>query len=128
MIVVTHDYGDTFVGIRYFSGAKLKVYYLPQWIVAAQAALPTLYTLLPTYRRIWIEEGIHIVHGHQASSTMANAAMLHARTMGLNTCFTDHSLFGFGDVGSITNNKVFRFCTTGIDQMITVSDAGYAHV
>ena len=124
--MITHSYGDTYVGCHYFPAPHLKVYYVPQWIVAAQAALPTLYTLLPIFRRIWIKEGIHIVHGHQASSTMANAAMLHARSLGLKTCFTDHSLFPFADLGSIANNKVFRFCITGIDKMIAVSDAGYS--
>jgi len=46
------------------------------------------------------------VHGHQAFSVLCHEALLHARTMGLKTCFTDHSLFGFSDASSIHMNKV----------------------
>ncbi len=42
----------------------------------------------------------------QAFSTMAHEAIMHARTMGFKTVFTDHSLFGFADASSILVNKV----------------------
>jgi phosphatidylinositol glycan class A protein len=41
--------------------------------------------------------------------------------MGLATCFTDHSLFGFKDVGSILMNKILKFFLSDVDQVICVS-------
>ncbi|KAG0448317.1 hypothetical protein HPP92_027906 [Vanilla planifolia] len=46
---------------------------------------------------------------------------MHARTMGYKTVFTDHSLYGFADVGSIHMNKVLHFTLADIDQAICVS-------
>lgn len=41
--------------------------------------------------------------------------------MGLRTCFTDHSLFGFADAGSILTNKLLKFTLSDIDHVICVS-------
>ena len=35
-------------------------------------------------------------------------ALVHARSMGLRTVFTDHSLFGFADGSSIVTNKLLE--------------------
>ncbi|KAG2635037.1 hypothetical protein PVAP13_2NG315000 [Panicum virgatum] len=46
---------------------------------------------------------------------------MHARTMGYKVVFTDHSLYGFADAGSIHMNKVLQFTLADIDQAICVS-------
>ena len=41
--------------------------------------------------------------------------------MGLKAVFTDHSLFGFEDTGSILTNKLLKFTMSDIDHVICVS-------
>jgi phosphatidylinositol glycan class A protein len=119
IVVVTHSYGDR-AGVRYLTNG-LKVYYIPHIIVYAEASLPTFYTLFPIMRSIFIREKIDIVHAHQAFSTMAHEAILHSRTMGIKTIFTDHSLFGFADVSGILTNKMLKFTLSDVDHVICVS-------
>lgn len=57
----------------------------------------------------------------KAFSTLCHDALLHARTMGLHTLFTDHSLFGFADASSIITNKFLQFSLADIDHVICVS-------
>ncbi|XP_020610939.1 N-acetylglucosaminyl-phosphatidylinositol biosynthetic protein-like [Orbicella faveolata] len=119
VVVVTHAYGER-SGVRYLTN-YLKVYYLPFGPFHNQCVLPTLYTTLPLMRCILIRERITIVHGHSAFSTLCHDALLHARTMGLHTLFTDHSLFGFADASSIITNKFLQFSLADIDHVICVS-------
>ena len=49
-------------------------------------------------------------------------ALFHARTMGLTTIYTDHSLFGFGDAACIHINKVLKCMLSDIHQAICVSN------
>jgi phosphatidylinositol glycan class A protein len=41
--------------------------------------------------------------------------------MGLRTVFTDHSLFGFADAGTILTNKLLKFTLSDVDHVIGVS-------
>jgi phosphatidylinositol glycan class A protein len=41
--------------------------------------------------------------------------------MGIRTVFTDHSLFGFADAGSILTNKLLKFTLSDVDHVICVS-------
>lgn len=99
----------------------LKVYYLPYLVIHNQATFPIPFGYLPWFRQIFIREEIEIVHGHQAYSPMAQSAMLHARILGLHVCFTDHSLSGFADLGSILTNKLLKFALSDVDHVICVS-------
>ena len=54
----------------------------------------------------------------------AHEALLHARTMGLRTVFTDHSLMGFGDVASILVNKALKFTLADVHQACPASVMG----
>lgn len=45
--------------------------------------------------------------------------------MGLKTVFTDHSLFGFADPGSILGNKLLKFTLSDIGHVICVSHTWY---
>lgn len=116
---MTHAYKQR-VGVRHLSSG-VKVYYIPGWLVVDQVSLPTLYGFFPLLRNIFLREDIQIVHGHQAFSALAHEALLHAKTMGLKACFTDHSLFGFEDTGSILTNKLLKFTLSDIDHVICVS-------
>jgi len=75
--------------------------------------LPTFTISFPLLRWIFIREGIEIVHAHQATSTLANEAVVYAAELGLASVYTDHSLFGFDDIASIILNRVscfVKFC------------------
>uniref|UniRef100_A0A453K8Y1 phosphatidylinositol N-acetylglucosaminyltransferase n=1 Tax=Aegilops tauschii subsp. strangulata TaxID=200361 RepID=A0A453K8Y1_AEGTS len=119
VVVMTHAYGKR-SGVRYVTGG-LKVYYVPWRPFLMQNTLPTLFMTFPIIRTILIRERISVVHGHQAFSTLCHEALMHARTMGYKVVFTDHSLYGFADVGSIHMNKVLQFTLADIDQAICVS-------
>ncbi|CAG7912170.1 unnamed protein product [Brassica rapa] len=119
VVVMTHAYGNR-SGVRYMTGG-LKVYYVPWRPFTMQNTFPTVYGTLPIVRTILKRERITVVHGHQAFSTLCHEALMHARTMGYRVVFTDHSLYGFADVGSIHMNKVLQFTLADIDQAICVS-------
>lgn len=119
VVVMTHAYGNR-SGVRYVTNG-LKVYYVPWRPFLMQNTLPTFYGTLPITRTILVREKISIVHGHQAFSTLCHEALMHARTMGYKIIFTDHSLYGFADVGSIHMNKVLQFTLADISQAICVS-------
>ncbi|KAG8084981.1 hypothetical protein GUJ93_ZPchr0010g10084 [Zizania palustris] len=119
VVVMTHAYGKR-SGVRYVTGG-LKVYYVPWKPFLMQNTLPTLFLTFPIVRAILIREKISVVHGHQAFSTLCHEALMHARTMGYKVVFTDHSLYGFADAGSIHMNKVLQFTLADIDQAICVS-------
>ncbi|CAN6464049.1 unnamed protein product [Victoria cruziana] len=119
VVVLTHAYGSR-SGVRYMTGG-LKVYYIPWKAFLMQNTLPTLYGTFPILRTILIRERISIVHGHQAFSTLCHEALMHARTMGFKVVFTDHSLCGFADIGSIHMNKVLQFTLADVSQAICVS-------
>lgn len=83
--------------------------------------MPTVFSFFPIFRDIVIREQIEIVHGHGSLSSLCHEAILHARTMGLRTVFTDHSLFGFADAASILTNKLLKFALSDVDHVICVS-------
>lgn len=116
---MTHAYGKR-SGVRYMTGG-LKVYYIPWKPFVMQNTLPTFYGTLPIVRTILIREKISLVHGHQAFSTLCHEALMHSRTMGYKVVFTDHSLYGFADAGSIHMNKVLQFTLADVSQAICVS-------
>ncbi|KMT18083.1 hypothetical protein BVRB_2g032740 [Beta vulgaris subsp. vulgaris] len=119
VVVLTHAYGNR-SGVRYMTNG-LKVYYVPWKPLFMQSVLPTFSGTLPIMRTIFVREKISLVHGHQAFSTLCHEALMHARTMGYKVVFTDHSLYGFADVGSIHMNKVLQFTLADATQAICVS-------
>ncbi len=87
---------------------KKKVFYLSQLPFYNNTSFPTAFSSLPMLRRILLDEKIQLVHGHAAFSVLAHEAILHASVLGLSTCFTDHSLFGFSDASAILTNKLLQ--------------------
>ncbi|CAN8103667.1 unnamed protein product [Discula destructiva] len=120
VVVITHAYDDR-KGVRYLTNG-LKVYYVPFWVIYRSATLPTVFSFFPIFRNIIIREQINIVHGHASLSSLCWEATLHARTMGIRTVFTDHSLFGFADAASILTNKLLKFTLSDVDHVICVSN------
>ncbi|KAL9100954.1 MAG: hypothetical protein Q9163_003739 [Psora crenata] len=119
VVIITHAYeGRT--GVRYLTNG-LKVYYVPFLVIYRESTFPTVFSFFPVFRNIIIREQIEIVHGHASLSSMCHEAILHARTMGLRTVFTDHSLFGFADAASILTNKLLKFTLSDVDHVIGVS-------
>jgi phosphatidylinositol N-acetylglucosaminyltransferase subunit A len=119
LIVITHAYENR-TGIRYLTNG-LKVYYVPFFVIYRETTFPTVFSFFPIFRNIIIREQIEIVHGHASLSSFCHEAILHARTMGLRTVFTDHSLFGFADAASILTNKLLKFSLSDVDHVICVS-------
>lgn len=99
----------------------LKVYHVPFFVIYRETTFPTVFSFFPIFRNIIIREQIEIVHGHASLSSLCHEAILHARTMGLRTVFTDHSLFGFADAASILTNKLLKFTLSDVDHVICVS-------
>ncbi|KAH7412692.1 glycosyltransferase family 4 protein [Cadophora sp. MPI-SDFR-AT-0126] len=119
VVVITHAFeGRT--GVRYLTNG-LKVYYVPFFVIYRATTFPTVFSFFPVFRNIIIREQIEIVHGHASLSSLCHEAILHARTMGLRTVFTDHSLFGFADAASILTNKLLKFILSDVDHVICVS-------
>ncbi|XP_051840434.1 phosphatidylinositol N-acetylglucosaminyltransferase subunit A isoform X1 [Antechinus flavipes] len=119
VIIVTHAYGNR-KGIRYLTNG-LKVYYLPLKVMYNQSTATTLFHSLPLLRYIFVRERVTIVHSHSSFSAMAHDALFHAKTMGLQTVFTDHSLFGFADVSSVLTNKLLTVSLCDTNHIICVS-------
>ncbi|XP_072287434.1 phosphatidylinositol N-acetylglucosaminyltransferase subunit A isoform X2 [Pyxicephalus adspersus] len=119
VIIVTHAYEDR-KGIRYLTNG-LKVYYLPLTVMYNQSTATTLLHSLPLLRNIFVRERVNIVHSHSSFSAMAHDALFHAKTMGLHTVFTDHSLFGFADVSSVLTNKLLTVSLCDTNHIICVS-------
>ncbi|XP_064429836.1 phosphatidylinositol N-acetylglucosaminyltransferase subunit A isoform X3 [Mirounga angustirostris] len=119
VIIVTHAYGNR-KGIRYLTNG-LKVYYLPLKVMYNQSTATTLFHSLPLLRCIFVRERVTIIHSHSSFSAMAHDALFHAKTMGLQTVFTDHSLFGFADVSSVLTNKLLTVSLCDTNHIICVS-------
>lgn len=119
VVIITHNYGSR-NGVRTLANG-LKVYYCPFLVVHRSSVHATAFLALAIFRNIFIREQIDIVHSHGSLSSLGHEAIFHARTMGLKTVFTDHSLFGFADVASIIGNKLLKFTLTDVNHVICVS-------
>ncbi|EPE07975.1 phosphatidylinositol n-acetylglucosaminyltransferase gpi3 subunit [Ophiostoma piceae UAMH 11346] len=119
VIIITHEYPDR-KGVRYLTNG-IKVYHVPFLVIYRSTTFPTVFSFFPVFRNIVIREQIDIVHGHASLSSLCHEAILHARTMGLRTVYTDHSLFGFADASSILANKLLKFALSDVDHVICVS-------
>lgn len=123
VVIVTHAYPPKQpAGVITIYHGKVKVYYLPIPVMYNQCTLPTIFAPFLYYRRIFAREQVELVHGHQAFSVMCHEGILHARTIGLPVCFTDHSLFGFADTSSILTNKLLKFTLSDVKHVICVSN------
>eukprot|EP00835_Amoeboradix_gromovi_P001219 NODE_51_length_27121_cov_0.309452.p5 type:complete len:485 gc:universal NODE_51_length_27121_cov_0.309452:11451-12905(+) len=118
IIVITHHYPG-YVGIHYIG--CLKVYYLPLPIVYEGCTFPTILCNTTILGKIFYEEDVDLVHGHQSSSALALEACIHASLMGIKSTFTDHSLFSFKLNGPIFLNKCCKFALRSTQAFFCVS-------
>ncbi|EDO16537.1 hypothetical protein Kpol_1064p18 [Vanderwaltozyma polyspora DSM 70294] len=121
VVVVTHAYGTDRIGVRYLTNG-LKVYYVPYFVLTRETTFPNVFGTFPWIRNILIREQIDIVHSHGSASSFSLEGILHANSLGLRTVFTDHSLYGFGNITSIWVNKLLTFTLTNTDRVICVSN------
>lgn len=120
VIIVTHSYNGR-QGVRLMTNG-IKVYYLKLNIVYDQIILPTFCSFYSLFRYILLSEKINIVHGHQSTSVMTNECLLFANSLNIKTCYTDHSLFNFNEIGSIHINKLLQITMSNIEHIICVSN------
>ncbi|GAA5887490.1 hypothetical protein JCM16303_003435 [Sporobolomyces ruberrimus] len=125
VIVITHAYPPR-CGVRWLPNG-IKVYYIPVQPLPpthVHATLPNFFTALPYLRSIYLREQIDIVHAHASLSALGMEGIMHARTMGIRTVFTDHSLFGLGNMAEIWGNKMLKGCLSDVEAVICVSHTG----
>ncbi|GAA5999057.1 phosphatidylinositol N-acetylglucosaminyltransferase subunit A/GPI3 [Rhodotorula paludigena] len=125
VVVVTHAYPPR-NGVRWLPNG-LKVYYVPVRPLPpthVHATLPNFFTAFLHLRSIFLRESIDVVHAHAALSALGMEGIMHARAMGIRAVFTDHSLFGLGNMAEIWGNKMLKACLSDIEAVICVSHTG----
>ncbi|KAF7679669.1 Phosphatidylinositol N-acetylglucosaminyltransferase subunit A [Astathelohania contejeani] len=118
VIVITHIYDDI-EGVHYING--IKTYYIHIPIIAQNTSFPSVLGSTFELRRIFLNEKIDLVHGHQSMSNLAMEGIFHAQTLGLRTVFTEHSLFECGTVENLVVNMLARWVLLDVDRVICVS-------
>lgn len=140
VVVLTHTYtatdGGEYSGER--SLGNLRVYYIPRWVIHDQVTFPNPLLFYNTFRDILLRERIDIVHGHQSTSTMAHECLFIARTLGVKTVLTEHSLYDstssnnnnlyFSFSFDLFVNKVLEITVADIDHIICVSNSCLTNV
>jgi len=102
----------------------LKMYYLNQLpILQGDVAFLSFFNILPLIRQILVREQIDIVHGHQSTSVLSHCVMMVAKSFGLKTVFTEHSLYSYNDFTGIHLNKLIKWSFRDLDAAICVSHA-----
>ncbi|SPJ10734.1 phosphatidylinositol N-acetylglucosaminyltransferase subunit A, putative [Plasmodium sp. DRC-Itaito] len=119
-VIVVTNFNNNRHGIRWM-GNGIKVYYLPFQPFLDVVSFPNIIGTLPLCRNILYREKVDIVHGHQATSALAHQFILHAKSLGIKTIYTDHSLYSFSDKGCIHVNKLLKYCINDVDHSICVS-------
>lgn len=102
----------------------MKVYHVPHLpVMAGDVAFLSFFNSFPLIREILTREQITIVHGHQSTSILQHVVLMAAKSMGLKTVFTEHSLFTFNDLFGIHLNKLVKWSFRDLDAAICVSHA-----
>lgn len=102
----------------------MKVYYIPHLpVMQGDVAFFSFFNCLPLIRQILVREHIDIVHGHQSTSVLQHCVLMAAKSYGLKTVFTEHSLFCFNDMTGIHLNKIIKWSFRDLDAAICVSHA-----
>ena len=68
-----------------------------------------------------VREQIEIVHSHNSTSALGQIVMMCAKSLGIKTVATEHSLFDMSDISGIHLNKFSKFTFREIDAAIAVS-------
>ncbi|GMI01788.1 hypothetical protein TrLO_g3132 [Triparma laevis f. longispina] len=105
----------------------LKIYYLPLLPLSSGTSLPTFFSSYIFFKTVIIREGITLVHGHQATSVLANECLFYASLLNIPTCSTDHSLFPLNDLATLHLSAAQRLVARA-DMHIGVSEVTCANV
>lgn len=120
---LTNMFQNNRTGVRTMANG-LKVYHVPQVPFCQEnVAFFTFFSSLPIIRQILIREQIDIIHGHQSVSILQNIALMTAKSLGIKTVFTEHSLFTYHDAFAIIINKLLKWTFKELDAAICVSNA-----
>lgn len=100
----------------------LKVYHIPLLpVVRGDVAFFALLNIFPIVRQILIREHVDIAHGHMSPSITMAMVMIAAKSLGVKTIVTEHTHFGYSDIGCISMNKMAKWYLKDIDATICVS-------
>lgn len=120
---ITNNFQSERCGVRHMANG-MKVYHLPHLpVMAGDVAFLSFFNSFPLVREILIREQISIVHGHQSTSILQHIVLMAAKSLGLKTVFTEHSLFTFHDLFGIHLNKLVKWSFRDLDAAICVSHA-----
>lgn len=120
---LTNQFQYDRAGVRYMANG-MKVYHLPHLpVMAGDVAFVSFFNSFPLIREILEREQITIVHGHQSTSILMHIVLMAAKSLGIKTVFTEHSLYSFHDLFSIHLNKIIKWSFRDLDAAICVSHA-----
>lgn len=121
VIVITHK-RENRIGVRTMSNG-LKVLYIPwkNWLQGN--SFPTFMFLLPLLSDIIRKYNIEVIHGHGAASSLVHESLLHGKTLGLTTLYSDHSLFTNTVISHRLLNSALASTLIFVDEIIAVSEA-----
>ncbi|RVD93310.1 GPI-anchor biosynthesis [Tubulinosema ratisbonensis] len=118
VIVITHSqHRDS--KIKFVEGVK--VYYLPISILIGNCSWPSFFSNFFQLKKVFNQENIQIIHGHQSMSPLAYEALLLGQLFNLKTVFTDHSLFVSNNLENIIVNRLSKFVLGNVNRIICVS-------
>ncbi|KAK2196402.1 bifunctional PIGA [Babesia duncani] len=120
VVLVTREFGNR-RGIRFLSSG-IKVYHIPSKSLIKPCGLPYFVDRFPLIRNILIREQIDIIHWHQSSSRMGQEYGLVGSLMGYKTVMSDHSLFGFCDLGPTLLTEYLRLSLEFSDHIVCMSN------
>ncbi len=118
--ILTHHKKDR-QGIK-IMGNGIKVYFNPLITLYDDTTMPIMYGALKIIREICYIEKVDILHCHQSASILSLEGIFHAKILGKNVVFTDHSLYGFSLLEEVSLNKVLRIFFVDVDETISVSN------
>lgn len=118
VVIITHKHSNMKENIDF---SDLKVYALDFPILALNTTFPSLYSNFYILKKIFEDEKIDIVHGHQTMSNLCLEGIFHATTLNLKTIVTEHSLFEMGPFENVIVNSFANFLLKNVDKCICVS-------
>ncbi|EGD81938.1 hypothetical protein PTSG_02624 [Salpingoeca rosetta] len=127
VVIVTHEYGEH-RGVVRCKDRPLVTYYLPLPVMWRQNTYPTVVGAFAVLRRLFLFEGVTIVHGHSSFSTLCHEALLCASLMSLKTVYTDHSLLEMMDLSNRLVSKILAFTLSHTRHAICVSHTCREHL
>eukprot|EP00043_Microstomoeca_roanoka_P013237 m.129617 g.129617 ORF g.129617 m.129617 type:complete len:438 (+) comp15700_c0_seq1:46-1359(+) len=125
VVIVTHEYKEHKGVTR---DGDLITYYLPLPVMWRENTYPTIVGAFPILRRLFLFEGVTIVHGHSAFSTLCHEALLCGSLLGLKTIYTDHSILDMTEFSNRAVAKILAFTLSHTQHSICVSHTCREHL